>query len=442
MNITVEKQQNCTANVRVQVPEATRKAARDAIVGAYARDAALPGFRKGKVPRPVVEKRFHDEIERELIDRLANDALGVAVKQENLRVLSVGGYNQENETTFTLNVVLAPEVALPEYKGLTIRVPSFAVTDAKVDEVLKRQQENLATITEADRAVQDGDFLKIDYTAKAGDQPLTELLPESEHFLAANTGYLVKAVESSFLPGFSAQLVGMKKGETKDVTVTMPAENVNEAVAGKEVVYTVTVQEVKEAILPELNDAFAEQVIAGQTLEGLKGLIRQHLEREAVQRDVEQKRIAAMVALREKIEFELPEAVVNNATRERAQQLVRMNMERGVPQDMIVENEQEIIKAAADQARVDVKDEFILLEIVARENLQATQEEMVRRVTAIATSSRTTPQKVVKTLQKNNGFDNLRHSIVLAKALDVLVAHAVVEVDENMEPVPTGAPQD
>ena len=91
MNITVEKQQNCTANVRVQVPEATRKAARDAIVGAYARDAALPGFRKGKVPRPVVEKRFHDEIERELIDRLANDALGVAVKQENLRVLSVGG---------------------------------------------------------------------------------------------------------------------------------------------------------------------------------------------------------------------------------------------------------------------------------------------------------------------------------------------------------------
>jgi FKBP-type peptidyl-prolyl cis-trans isomerase (trigger factor) len=118
-----------------------------------------------------------------------------------------------------------------------------------------------------------------------------------------------------------------------------------------------------------------------------------------------------------------------------------MNMERGVPQEVIVENEEDILKAAGDQARVDVKDEFILLEIVAREKLEASREDMVRRVSAIAANARTTPQKVVKALQKDGGLDNLRHSIILAKALDVLVAHANVEVDKNMEPVPTGAPQ-
>jgi trigger factor len=441
MKITVEKLPDCTAQVRVEVPEATVKSTHDAILAGYARQAAIPGFRKGKVPRDVVKKRFREDIEREVADRLANEALTAAVKQENLRVISVSGFKPENATTFTLSLVLAPEVALPEYKGLNIRVPSFEVTDEKVNAVLDRQRESLATLSDADRPVQLGDYLTIDYTASLGGQPLTELLPESEHFLAANSGYLMKATEGSFLPGFAPLLEGMKKGETREVTLTMPAEGVNEAVAGKEVVYKVTVQEIKEAQLPELNDEFAARVMPDQTVESLRELIRKHLEAESAQRDIEQKRIAAMVALREKMDFTLPETVVRNATRERAQQLVRMNMERGVPQEVIVENEEDILKAAGDQARVDVKDEFILLEIVAREKLEATREDMVRRVSAIAANARTTPQKVVKALQKDGGLDNLRHSIILAKALDVLVAHANVEVDKTMEPVPTGAPQ-
>jgi trigger factor len=441
MKITVEKLPDCTAQVRVEVPEATRQVTHDAILAGYARQAAIPGFRKGKVPRAVVAKRFREDIEREVADRLANEGLSAAVKQENLRVISVAGFKPESATTFTLSLVLAPEIALPEYKGLSIRVPSFKITDEKVNAVLDRQRESLATLTDADRPVKLGDYLTIDYTATSGGEPLTGLLPEAEHFLAANSGYLVKAAEGSFLPGFAPQLEGMTKGETREVTVTLPAEGVNEAVAGKEVVYTVTVNEIKEAILPGLDDEFASRIMPDQTVESLRELIRKHLEAEAAQKDIEQKRIAAMVALREKIEFTLPEAVVNNATRERAQQLVRMNMDRGVPQEVIVENEEDILKAAGDQARVDVKDEFILLEIVAREKLEATREDMVRRVSAIAANARTTPQKVVKALQKDGGLDNLRHSIILAKALDVLVAHAHVEVDEAMEPVPTGAPQ-
>ena len=437
MNITVEKLPNCTANVRVEVPGETRTAARDAIVRSYLKNAALPGFRKGKAPRQVVEKRFKDEIDRELADQLANQGLSAAVDKEQLRVLSVAGFKPESELAFSLTVVLAPEVALPEYKGLTIRVPSFAVTDEKVDAMLQRQREALATLTEVDRPVQLGDYLKLDYSARLGDQPMKELLPEAEHFLAENTGYLLKADENSFLPGFSAQLVGMKKGETRDVTLTLPADGLNEAIAGKDATFTVSLHEIKEAVLPELDDAFAARVIPEQTLDGIRDLIRRHLESESAQRDLEQKRNAAMVALRDKMDFTLPEAVVNNATRQRAQQLVQMNMQRGVPQEVIVENEEDILKAAADQARIDVKDEFILMEIVRQEKLEATQQDMVHRITSIAQNARTTPQKVVKALQKNDGLENIRHSILLAKALDILVAHAVVEVDPEMEPVPT-----
>ena len=437
MNITVEKLPNCTANVRVEVPGETRTAARDAIVRSYLKNAALPGFRKGKAPRQVVEKRFKDEIDRELADQLANQGLSAAVDKEQLRVLSVAGFKPESDLAFSLTVVLAPEVALPEYKGLTIRVPSFAVTDEKVDAMLQRQREALATLTEVDRPVQLGDYLKLDYSARIGDQPMKELLPEAEHFLAENTGYLLKADANSFLPGFSDKLVGMNKGETRDVTLTLPEDGLNEAIAGKEATFTVSLHEIKEAVLPELDDAFAARVIPEHTLDSLRDLVRRHLESESAQRDLEQKRIAAMVALRDKMDFTLPEAVVNNATRQRAQQLVQMNMQRGVPQEVIVENEEDILKAAADQARIDVKDEFILMEVVRQEKLEATQQDMLHRISSIAQNARTTPQKVIKALRKNDGLENIRHSILLAKALDVLVAHAVVEVDPDMEPVPT-----
>lgn len=182
MKITVEKLPDCTAQVRVEVPEATVKSTHDAILAGYARQAAIPGFRKGKVPRDVVKKRFREDIEREVADRLANEALTAAVKQENLRVITVSGFKPENATTFTLSLVLAPEVALPEYKGLNIRVPSFEVTDEKVNAVLDRQRESLATLSDADRPVQLGDYLTIDYTASLGGSRLRNSCPSPSIF--------------------------------------------------------------------------------------------------------------------------------------------------------------------------------------------------------------------------------------------------------------------
>ena len=134
-----------------------------------------------------------------------------------------------------------------------------------------------------------------------------------------------------------------------------------------------------------------------------------------------------MEALRNKIEFDIPENVVNNAAQRRVNELVKMNLDRGLTQDMLVENEAAIIEAAASQAKVDVKDEFLLMEIVKRENITATQQDMLIRINNIAYQSRSTPQKVIKSLQKNNGFDSVQHSIILAKALDVLVEHANIE---------------
>jgi len=433
MNITVEKLPNCMASLSVQVPAEKHTAARNAILANYTKNAAIPGFRKGKVPRSVVEKRFAVEIEKEVNDQVVNESLREAIKQENLNVLNVADF-QPGETTngqvnFTVRLFLAPEFELPEYKGLKITVPQLDVTDGQIEDVLQKQREQRATLKHAPegKAAENGDFVSIDYVGTLDGTALTEVLPEAEHFIAANTGFLLKLNEENFVPGFCGQLIGIKTGETREVQVTMPDEGINELVAGKEVVFTVTAGVIQEAELPELNDDFAATLAEGKTLAELRDIIRENSKVQAKQKDLENKRIAAMEALRDKIEFDLPENVVNNAAQRRVNELVKMNLERGLTQDMLVENESAIIEAASNQAKVDVKDEFLLMEIVKKENLQVTQQDMISRIGAIAYQARTTPQKVIKSLQKNDGLQNVQHSVILAKALDVLVQHAVVE---------------
>lgn len=433
MNITVEKLPNCMASLSVQVPAEKQTAARNAILANYTRNAALPGFRKGKVPRSVIEKRFKDEIEKEVTDQVVKESLNEAIRQENLNVLNVAEY-QPGETAdglfnYTVKVFLAPEFELPDYKGLTITVPKLEVTDEQIEGVLQKQREQMATLKPAPegKAAASGDFVSIDYAATLDGTALTEILPEAEHFIAANTGFLLKLGDDNFIPGFCSQLEGIKTGETREVKVTMPEDGITELISGKEVVFTVTAGPIQEADLPELNDAFADRLSEGKTLEELRQLIRENSASQAKQKDLENKRIAAMEALRDKIEFDLPENVVNNAAQRRVNELVKMNLERGLTQDMLVENESAILEAAGHQAKVDVKDEFLLMEIVKKENLQVTQQDMVQRIGAIAYQARTTPQKVIKSLQKNDGLQNVQHSVILAKALDVLVQHAVVE---------------
>ncbi len=444
MNITVEKLPNCTASLRIELPGETRKAERDRVVKNYVQHAALPGFRKGKAPRNVVEKKFAQEIDREVTDAIVQNGIKEAAKKENLRVLTVTDFkpdddNSETKYAFSLRVILAPEIELPDYKGLGITVPKREVTDEMVENVIQRQREQMANLLPVERAVRSGDFITIAYSASKEGESLKEQLPDAEGFIAENSEYMLKVDDGSFLPGFCAQLTGMSKGETREVKVTMPEEGINELIAGKEVVYQVTVAEVKEAELAELNDEFADKVFKGKTMEELRGLVRENVGAQEQQKDLEAKRIAAMVVLREKLNFDLPPNVVHSATQNRVNQLVRMNIERGVTQGIIQENQDDIINAAKEQAQVDVKDEYILMEIVGKENLAVTQEDMVRRVQYIAVQNSTTPDKVVKSLQKGDGLDSLRHSILLGKALDVLVEHANVTYEGSAGPEGTFA---
>lgn len=433
MNITVQKLPNCMASLSVTIPAEKHAAARNAIFANYSKNAAIPGFRKGKVPRTVIEKRFGAEIEKEVTDKVVNESLREAIKQENLNVLNVADFQPggmtDGNVNFTVRLFLAPEFELPNYKGLTITVPKVEVTDKNIEDVLQEQREQRATLKPAPegKAAETGDFISIDYTGSLDGTPLTEILPEADHFIATNSGFLLKLSDDNFVPGFCQQLLGMRTGDTRVATVTMPEEGINELIAGKSIVFSVSAGEIQEAELPELNDDFAASLADGKTLAELRDIIRENSEIQARQKDLQNKRVAAMEALRDKIEFDLPENIVTNAAQLRVNELVKMNMDRGLTQDMLVENETAILEAANNQAKVDVKDEYLLMEVIKKENLEVTQEDMVSRIGDIALQSRTSPKNVLKSLQKNDGLQNVQHSVILAKALDVLVNHAIVK---------------
>ena len=230
MNIVVEKQPKCVATLRVEIPADKVSGQRDQIVKGYASKARVQGFRPGKAPRAIVEKRFEKEITEELNGVLFNEAYDEAMKQESLNVLDFGvpedvTTHANGSITFVSKLTLAPEVKLPEYKGVSVTVPPLAVPDEEIDAQLTALQERFADFSDIEgRAAEMGDFAVIDYTSTVEGKPTGEFLGKSAGYLSGREGFWVRLDEKAFLPGFTAQLVGMNVGDSREITVTLPED--------------------------------------------------------------------------------------------------------------------------------------------------------------------------------------------------------------------------
>lgn len=430
MKVTVEKQPNCKASVRVEVPQDQIDQARDKVTTSYAKSASIPGFRPGKAPRAVIAKRYAGDINARALQDIADQALREATTAEKLAIITVDDAKNddgaEGGTTFTFSVTLRPEVALPNYKGLKVEVQKLDITDDFITKIIERQREQFSTMKEVtDRAAKMGDFCVVDYSGKIGDEAIKDIVPESESFLAENTAFLLKLDEGNFLPGFTAQLDGVKIGETRTVTTKIPAE-ANAAIADQDAVYEVTVSAIKEQELPAVDDEFAARLLPGKTLEELRAFVRERVEADAATSEANQTRANVLAALSGIAEFELPQNLVDQAAQRRINELVQSNLRQGVGQDILKENEEAIIGAASQQAATDVKQEFLLLEIAKAESLKVEREEFDAQINAIARQNKLTPQKVVKELQKNDQMNNLATGILLEKTVKFLIDNAEI----------------
>lgn len=432
MNIVVEKQPKCVATLRVEIPAEEVKGRRNAIVGKYASQARVPGFRPGKAPAAVVTKRFEKEISGELNEALASDAYELAVKQENLKVLDFG--QPQNLTTaedggvsFDSTLILAPEFTLPEYKGISVTVPPLAVPQEDIDTQLKALQERFADFkTVEGRALAMGDFAIIDYKSTMDGRPTEEALGKPAGHLSGREGYWVRLDEKAFLPGFAVGLTGLATGDSKDIAITMPEDFPIEGLPGKELVFSVTVKEIKEAVLPELDDAFAAKIADGKTMEELTEIIRSNMEQERKRRidDLKVNQIADHLA--NTVECDLPENLVTRETQSQADNMVRQSVQSGMTREELESQQAEIFASAGQQAVSNLRTNFILQEIARAENISVSNNELVNHLAAIAQSRKENPRKFIKEIQRSGQLPSVANSIAIGKAIDFLVGHANV----------------
>lgn len=431
MNITVEKK-TCAATVSVEFPADKVAAERQTIVKTYISQAKIPGFRPGKAPVAMIEKRFEQEIEGELANRLVQNGVDSAIKQEELKVLNVAApeaptFTAEGTFKFEVEIILAPEFELPEYKGLSIDVPSAEVTDEDLTNSLTELQQRFADFTEiSDRGLEDNDFAVVDFTAALDGKPVAEAIGKPAGFLEGREGHWVKIEEDSFLPNFGPQLKGLKTGEEKTVTVTLGEDFPITAVRGADVVFAVTVKEIKVQVLPELNDEFADKLLPEKGIEGLKEIIKEQLSEEKRRASEDAKVNQIVEQLNQAVDFELPEALVQAETQGNIQGMAQRAMQQGMTQEMLESQQDELVENAEKQARTNLKTNFLLQEISFKEGIKVEDQDVLQRIYQMAQQENKSPKKYIKELQKANAIQNVRNSVLIGKTIDFLVENAKV----------------
>ncbi|MDA0766128.1 MAG: trigger factor [Verrucomicrobia bacterium] len=433
MNITVEKQPNCLARIQVEVPAEAVSGERRQIVQAFSKQAKIPGFRPGKIPVKVIEKRFATQITEELESRLVSQAYDEAIKKEELRVLDARkpektDYLPDGGFSFTSSLILAPEFELPDYKSLTIEIPDREITGKDIDREIEQVRARFAEFNDiTDRDLAAGDFAIIDYTGTLDGTPLEEALGHNTGYLANGEGFWLKMDDESFLPGFTKALEGAKSGSEQTFEIPVPDDFPSEDLRGKSIAYTVTVTAIKEQVLPEFTDELAAQIIPGKTVAELRDIVKDQLEVQ-LNRQIHEMKVNQLIdKLSQSVDFELPEDILTAETQGQADEMVERGIRSGMTEEQIEAQQRELFAAAGQRARLNVKTDFILQEVAKREDVKITEAELTQRVAAMAQQSKKPFKTVVKDLQKSGRLRGLQHSMLLSKTIDFLLEGAKVE---------------
>ena len=433
MKVEVERQPGSVSKLQIELPPEEVEKEWDAIANSFARFAKIPGYRPGKAPRAVIDKRFRKEIQDELTKKLVSKSYHDAVEKEQLRVASLTNiediqFGEDKSMRFRATVVIVPEFELPDYKNIRVQLPDTKVSDAEVEEALERLREQSADFVDVPgRGLQMGDFAVLDFEGSMDSKPISEIAPQASKNLQGGKKFWLHLAADNFLPKFCEQLVGQKPGETRLAIVEFPADFPVKELAGKKADYAVTVREVKEKVLPPIDDALAAKLAPGKTLVDLRQLLELDIEH-AKEHDVERaKESQIMKYLHERIQFELPPALLQNETRRALAELVQRNRERGVTDEMLKEKERELIDGAAGVAAHRLKTNFILHRIVERENIEVAKEDVDLRIRQEAARYDISPEKMRKELQQKDVLDDVAEQILLGKTLDFLKANVSIE---------------
>jgi trigger factor len=444
MKVEVENQPQGVATLRIELPPEEVRKEWDSIASNYSRYARIPGYRAGKAPRQVIEKKFRKEIQDELTKKLVSKSYHDAIAEKQLRVVSLTDlgdveFGDDRSMRFRATVVTAPEFELPEYKNIRVQLPETAVTEGEIEAALERLRDQSADFTDVvGRELAMEDFAVLDFTGAIDGVPIIEIVPEASKNLHGGKKFWLHLAPENFLPQFCEQIVGMRTGDTRSLQVLFPTDFPVSDLAGKKADYAVTLNEIKQKVLPQLDDSFAAKLLPDKTLADLRHTIEHNLEHEK-EHEVERAKEAQVVKfLHEHISFDLPPSLLKNETRRALNELVHRNRERGVTDDLLKGKEKELIEGAGSLAAHRLKTNFILHRIAEHEKIEVTREEVDNGIREQAAHYNVSVEKMRKELEEKDRINGLSEEILLGKTLDFLKENVIIET--TPEPAAASAP--
>lgn len=430
VNVTVEPLAPCKKLLRVELDVKSVDEAFETVTRNFQKEAALPGFRPGKAPKDMVLKKYGAEIRDEARRTLIGNHYREALKQNNIDPVSQPDieeiqFEKGQNLIFSATVETRPEFELPQYKGLPAKLEAKQVTDADVNNAIDLLRGRHATYQAVDRELRLGDVAVIQYSGRSEGQPLTQFAPTAKG-LTEQTGFWLELKPGEFIPGFCEQLVGARAGDKRVVQVEFPADFVSKDLQGRKAEYDVQVTEAKEKVLPEVNDEFAGKYGAAN-VEKITIAVRESLENELKFSKSRSVRQQVVQQLLQTLNFDIPESVLAQETRNLVYDLVHQNTKRGVSKELIETQKDEIFAAASANARERVRLAFVVQRIAENEKIQVEQEDIVRQVRMVAAMNSIPEAEILKDLNRNqNGLNDMIRQALHEKTLRFLEQNAVV----------------
>ncbi|MEO0039190.1 MAG: hypothetical protein RIS38_138 [Verrucomicrobiota bacterium] len=427
MDIKIQETNPTRRSVTVTVPAATVAAAEKEVLKGFAREAALPGFRPGKAPEAIVRQKYAKQIADEVSQRLLSQGYERIQQEKSFTVYTVADVQKEAAegagAVFRYEVDVVPEFKTPDWKSVKVVAEAVNVTDADVEEHLKKILEQRARYEKTEDAAAKGDYVRIGYVGTVDGKPVSEIDAEAKSFGAAEStweeaGSTGPAVA---VPAIAQAIVGLKAGATAQAEHTFPADHEREALRGKKVAYAITASEVRRKELPKPDEAFCKAVGVKDEAE-LRSQLRQGIEGSKKQAAETARREKAVDALLAGLDFPLPESAVMSVAQGLFYQYAEMRLRSGTKAEELQNQRDDILAEAKKAAGVRVRAQFVLSRIAEELKLDVTREELGAAIMQAAQSSQTQPEKLVKDRQR---LAEIRRDALLNKALDAVLAGGV-----------------
>jgi trigger factor len=427
MAVTVEDRSTVKKVLHIEVPEEEITRELDKAYEQIRKTAKIKGFRPGKAPRSVLERLFKKDVHADVSSKLIQESLLAAIQEKDLKLLGTPQIDSpelsgQGPLKYSATVEIKPEIADIEIRGLDLKKIRYSVSPEEIDAQLKQLQKSLAQLSplKEERPARDGDFVLMDYEGFEDGKPY----PETQK----TEGYTQKIGDGPISKDLDEQLIGMKPGEGKDIPVHFPAEHANPKLAGRAITFRVDLKEIREEILPEIDDEFAKDLGKYETLDELKGAITKNLMEGYEKRSDQEINEQIFQKLLSQGDFEVPETLVEYelegiiADTQKAYAYHNLSMdELGLTREKLAERYRET-------AEKQVRRYLILNKIIEQEKLSVSDEEISHALQEMAERMGQTLETVKGYYHQNEDrMTMLRQSLLEKKALGLIIAQGAVE---------------